>query len=180
MGTAPEQAAAIALWHLEFHQPPPLMVADLGPPAGPGHSLQALRLMVDPTLPRFYTVAAVHLRDAPGLPTANKALDHFTHELIVHTLEGVQPFDTPTPWALLQPHNLSVQWEDTSDEAAAETVRMVVLGVLHGQLPPEVQAYVPELHKMQTVLQLHQQWEDTVRATAEHAKTGGTHDLGDG
>jgi hypothetical protein len=172
------QQACIAYWHVEFYSPPGLIVANEGPPSGPGHGVASLSVYADADTPRFYTLAAIHLRDLPGVPPAKRMLDHFTHELLVWTLDGNQPYERPLPWPRLEPHNLSVQWEDTDDDAAQETVRAVVLGLLHGQLSPEVQAYVPERHAMRTVLQLHQLWEDTVRTTAEHGRTGGTHDLG--
>lgn len=177
-----DEVATIAYWHVEFWQPPGIITAELGPATGPGHTVHHLAVHAPPDAPRFYSVAAITLADLPGVAPARKALPHFTHELITWTLDGDRHtgYDNPLPWHRLDPHNLAVQWEDTDDDAARETVRAVVVGLLHGQLSPEVQAYVPSLGKMQTLLQLHQAWEDTVRATAEHARTGGTHDLGHG
>lgn len=174
------QAACLAYWHVEFYRPPGILVADQGAAAGPGmHTVAGLRAMVSAEAPRFYTVSCITLADLPGVPAASKALDHFTHELIVFTLEADHAgYEAPTPWPYLQPHNVSVQWEDAGDDAARDTTRHAVAALLYGLLPPEVQAYVPQLHRMQTVVQLRAVWEDTVRATAEHHTTGGTHNLG--
>lgn len=131
----------------------------------------------DPTLDTF-AAAVITLADLPGVRTANRQWPWVTHELLVATIDtskGPVPHTAPLPWPLMQPHNLSVQFEVHDDNQAREVLHMAVKGIVHGVLPAEVQAFVPERHKMMTLAPLHQLWADTVAATAEHLRTGGSH-----
>lgn len=126
-----------------------------------------------------FTLGLITLADIPGVPPARKQWPWVTHELIVHTVDttgGPVTVDSPMPWPLMQPHNVAAQFQVDDDDMARQLVSEVAWGVVQGHLPPEVQAYVPERHKMMTLAPLHSLWQDTVTNTAEHLRTGGTHD----
>lgn len=123
-----------------------------------------------------FAMGVITLADLPGVPPARRQWPWVTHELLVHTLDttrGPVPFEAPLPWPLMQPHNLSVQFEADDDAQARRLLCDIARAIIEGVLPPEVQAYVPEREKMMTLAPLHQLWQDTVNATAEHLRLGG-------
>lgn len=125
-----------------------------------------------------FAMGVITLRDIPGVPPARKAWPWVTHELLVHTVdtqEGPVPFEAPFPWRFMQPHNVSAQFQVDDDDMARHLLNDVARGIVHGLLPPEVQAYVPERGKMMTLAPLHNLWQETVTTTAEHLRTRGTH-----
>lgn len=173
----PGMAAALADWHVEYYQPPAILVVDLGP----GNVVTKLHAMAAPDAPRQFLLSGIHLRDVPGVPSARKELPHFTHELVLWTLDlNHQGYMDPLPWPTMQPHSISVQYECDDDDQAVEVLKQMAWGMVNGLVPADPQAYVPAINAMRTIGQLRTAWTDAVRSTAEHARTGGTHDLGHG
>lgn len=125
-----------------------------------------------------FVLALISLADRPGLPPANKRFPWYTHELMVATADPAAPheFDDPAPWPMLQPINLHVQFEVADDDQARHVAVEAVRAVVMGLLPAEVQAFVPQLHKMMTIQGLWDAWQGAINATAQHARTGGTHE----
>jgi hypothetical protein len=171
----PALGAALADWHVEYHVPPAILTVHIGD----GGEVTQLEAIAASDAPRFFLLSGIHLRDLPGLPPARLELPHFTHELVLWTIEpGHAGYDDPLPWPTLQPHSISVQFECDDDDQAVEVFEKMAWGMVNGLVPADPQVYVPELGAMRTLAQLRTAWTDTVRATAEHARTGGTHDLG--
>lgn len=179
IGNHPALAAALADWHVEYYVPPGVISVDLGP----DNAVTRMDVHVHPDACRFFLLSGIHLRDVPGVPPARKELPHFTHELVLWTIspdEHHQGYLTPLPWPTLQPHSISVQYECDDDDQAMEVLQQMAWGMVNALVPADVQAYVPALGAMRTIGQLRTAWTDAVRSTAEHARTGGTHDLGHG
>lgn len=156
-----------------------MLVAHAGAEPADIQAVQALEVLpVPPGEMDYFTLSVITLADLSGVPPARRQWPWVTHELLVCTIDTTRrpvPFDHPLPWPTLQPHNLSVQFQVADDAMARQLAHDVAHGMVHGLLPPEVQAYVPERHKMMTLAPLHQLWTDAVAATAEHLRTGGTH-----
>lgn len=159
----------------------PLLVVHTGEMPTSIAQAKGLEVLVPPaggaTLDTF-SLWLITLADLPGVRPAQKQWPWVTHELLVYTIDtadGAGPFETPLPWPFMHPHNLGVQFEADDDDQARHLLHDLARAVVEGLLRPEVQAYVPQQNKMMTVLPLYQQWQDTVAATMEHLRTGGTH-----
>lgn len=177
IGHLPAMSAALADWHVEYYVPPAVLSVELGP----GNVVTKLEGHVHPDACRFYLLSGVHLRDVPGVPEARRELPHFTHELVLWTIDPKhQGYMDALPWPTLQPHSISVQYECDNDDQAMEVLQQMAWGMVNGLVPADPQAYVPALRAMRTIGQLRTAWTDAVRSTAEHCRTGGTHDLGHG
>lgn len=173
----PALAAALADWHVEYYVPPAILTVELGP----DNTVTKLDALVASDACRFYLLSGIHLRDMPGVPPARKELPHFTHELVLWTMDPKhQGYMDALPWPTLQSHSISVQYECDDDDQAMEVLQQMAWGMVNGLVPADPQAYVPALGAMRTIGQLRTAWTDAVRSTAEHARTGGTHDLGHG
>lgn len=124
-----------------------------------------------------FSLGVITLADIPGVPPANKSFPWMTHELVVHTLDKTHPvnFADDLPWITMSPHNLSVQFQVNDDSQAVNVAYLMVKAIVNGILPAEIQALISNKNKMMTVLSLYNLWQDTVRITAEHERTGGTH-----
>lgn len=159
-----------------------MMVAHLAP--GAGEEIADVAALEWVALPAgaldTFTIGLITLADLPGVKEAKKGFPWVTHELLVQTLdtsEAPVPFESPlASWRTMQPHNVGVQFEVADDGQARALVEEIARAMVEGILPAEVQAFVPERRKMMTVAPLHQLWRDTVSSTAEHQRTGGTHE----
>lgn len=158
-----------------------IVVAHAGSEPTDVAAIQALEVMVPPPGEGMDTFAMglITLADLPGVPAARKQWPWCTHELLVSTIDTTArpvAVTDPLPWPLMQPHNISVQFAVDNDDMARHLIHDVAKAIVHGLLPAEVQAYVPERNKMMTLAPLHNLWQEVVTTTAEHLRTGGTHD----
>lgn len=84
-----------------------------------------------------YTLGAVHLRQAEGVPPAKIGLPGATHEVLLHALnpEYTPRLDRGSHY--LTPANFVGQWVAESDEAAAAKIEGCVDDIIAGRLSPD-------------------------------------------
>lgn len=112
----------------------------------------------------WYVATAVHLRDLDGVRKAEIRLPGATHELIVVAvvpgpIPGLDEAFGDNGSQYLSPPDQTHQFEVPNDESAVALLRACVQACLVGLLVPD-QDY-------------RRAWEDSVRLTAEHLRTGG-------
>lgn len=172
-------AATLDSWWL--HLPgSPVVVAHGHQVADRALDVTGLEIIVPPSGEGMDTfcLSVITLADVPGEPPANLTFPWMTHELLVVTVDtskGPVPFEAPFPWRWMQPHNVSVQFQVDNDDQARDLARDIAWAIVNGHLLAEIQAFVPEEHKMMTLAVLKDAWHGAVSATAEHHRTGGTH-----
>lgn len=106
-----------------------------------------------------YVLAAVHLREADGMPPARISQPGATHEVLLLALDPARspsPLDTST-WRHLMPANVAVQIRVPDDDAARGVLRLAASAVADGLLWAE-----PPLSG-QT-----EPWRSTLQETAAH------------
>ena len=84
-----------------------------------------------------YLVAAVALRDMPGVPKAVVHLQGATHEVMVYALNPEQPRAINAAPQYLTPANFHGQWRAESDAAAVRFIEETVHLVIDGHLSPD-------------------------------------------
>lgn len=175
------ERATIAYWWIRLAHP--YMMVIHVPPGSDPQIISADNIALVPMAPGSpdrldtFALCVITLADLDGVEPATKRFPWSTHELIVVTLDPTHPhdFEDPPPWPTMSPVNLSLQFEVDNDDQALVLAESAARGIVHGLLPPEIQAFVPELAKMMTVEGLHHMWEDSIRQTAEHLRTHGSH-----
>lgn len=112
-----------------------------------------------------YLLSLIHLRPIDGAKPANIRIPGATHEIIVCALD---PEKHPTVNVVeslcpLLPINAEAQFQVETDEQAIDLAEKCVTAVCNGFLPaePPFQDYGRRM------------WQESVTASAEHARTGG-------
>lgn len=170
-----DQIATLDHWWIKMDGAA-VLIADIDE-NGHATNLSVLVSEADSDTMDTFSLSMITLADIPGVPPAKKSFPWMTHELVVHTIDKskISEFRAP-PWPTMSPHNIGVQFQVNSDAQAIELVDFIIKAIVDGVLPPEVQMYIPKENKMMTALPLYEVWQDTVRKTAEHIRTGGTHE----
>lgn len=83
----------------------------------------------------YYLVGVCHLRDAPGLPKAEKSYPEAAFELRIDSLADPAPLpDQAIGWTLLLPPDLVHQFHGPTDDGAAEVCSWAVSAIVTGRL----------------------------------------------
>ncbi len=128
-----------------------------------------------------FLLGVVDLVDRPGWPPARKRYPGAEFELNVAGLNpqrGPRADDLET-WEFLTPVNIVVKFHGISRAQAAEVGALAAAECVAGRLPAETQAYIQEPGKepvMKYIKQAVDLWEQAVRKTVEHYRTGGLHE----
>lgn len=87
----------------------------------------------------WWLVSAIHLRDVPGMPAAEKEYPEATHEFLILTInpKSCPPDPDNSNYEYLVPVDVQIQFDGIDDDQVRELCQQAVTAIVDGRMNPD-------------------------------------------